>query len=60
MDHASAHRKSGIIRCKIRDSKIYVGRSAFERELKRRSFPDVENGGQLIIFCNQEPIRVYL
>ncbi|HBR38278.1 MAG TPA: N-(5'-phosphoribosyl)anthranilate isomerase, partial [Sulfitobacter pontiacus] len=31
---------------------------AFEQELLRRGYHAVENAGQLVIFCNQEPIRI--
>jgi len=46
-----------VIRRKVRDIEKFVGRRAFERELKRRGFQAVENAGQVIIFCNREPIR---
>ncbi|UOA31867.1 hypothetical protein DSM110093_01642 [Sulfitobacter sp. DSM 110093] len=42
-----------VIRCKARDIEKFVGR----RELKRRGFLAVENAGQVIMFCNREPIR---
>lgn len=57
---AKAAREGGVIRRKIRDIERYVGRNAFEQELSRRGYHAVENAGQLIIFCNQEPIRVIL
>ena len=46
-----------VIRRKARDIEKFVGRREFERELKRRGFQAVENAGQVIIFCNREPIR---
>ena len=49
-----------VIRRKLRDIERYVGFQEFERELARRGFHAVENAGQLVIFCNQEPIRVVL
>ncbi|NIZ13865.1 N-(5'-phosphoribosyl)anthranilate isomerase [Phaeobacter sp. HF9A] len=52
--------QGGVIRRKIRDIDRYVGRAAFEAELKRRGFHAVENAGQMVIFCNQEPIRLLL
>ncbi|WP_299558798.1 N-(5'-phosphoribosyl)anthranilate isomerase [uncultured Sulfitobacter sp.] len=57
---AKAAREGGVIRRKSRDVDRYVGRDAFEYELKRRGYHAVENAGQIIIFCNQEPIRVLL
>lgn len=46
-----------VIRRKARDIEKFVGRREFERELKRRGFQAVENAGQVIIFCDREPIR---
>jgi hypothetical protein len=57
---AKAAREGGVVRRKIRDIEKYVGRTAFERELSRRGYHAVENAGQLIIFCNQEPVRLIL
>lgn len=57
---AKAARQGGVIRRNLRDIERYVGRSAFEDELKRRGYHAVEIAGQLIIFCNQEPIRLIL
>lgn len=57
---AKAARQGGVIRRNLRDIERYVGRSAFEAELKRRGYHAVENAGQMIIFCNQEPIRLIL
>lgn len=55
---AKSAREGGVVRRKLRDIERYVGRAAFEAELRRRGFHAVENAGQLIIFCNQEPIRL--
>lgn len=49
--------EGGVIRRKIRDIDRFVGREAFLAEMRRRGFPVVENAGQFVIFCNQEPIR---
>lgn len=49
--------QGAVIRRKLRDIERYVGRARFEDELRRRGFHAVENAGQLIIFCNQDPIR---
>ncbi|WP_275392114.1 hypothetical protein [Aliiroseovarius sp. Z3] len=54
---SKAARQGAVIRRKIRDIERYVGRAAFEAELRRRGYHAVENAGQLVIFCNQEPIR---
>ena len=57
---AKAAREGGVVRRNLRDIERYVGRIAFEAELRRRGYHAVENAGQLIIFCNQEPIRLIL
>lgn len=54
---AKTARQGGVVRRKLRDVERYVGRDVFEAELKRRGYHTVENAGQLIVFCNQEPIR---
>jgi hypothetical protein len=55
---AKAAREGGVVRRKIRDIERYVGLEEFLAELNRRGFHAVENAGQLVIFCNQEPIRL--
>ena len=57
---AKSAREGGIVRRKIRDIERYVGRDAFEKELSRRGYHAVENAGQLVIFCNQEPLHLIL
>jgi hypothetical protein len=54
---SQAAREGGVIRRQIRDIDRYLGRDAFLGEMRRRGYPVVENAGQFIIFCNQEPIR---
>ncbi len=46
----------GVVRRKVRDMERMVGRPAFEAELRRRGFSAVENAGQVIIFCNAQPL----
>jgi len=50
--------EGGVIRRQSRDIERLVGRMRFEAELTRRGFHAVENAGQIVIFCNQEPVRV--
>lgn len=50
--------KGGVIRRSVYDIERIVGRQAFVAELKRRGFRAVENGGQFVIFCNQEDIKI--
>lgn len=57
---AKAAREGGVIRRRLRDIERYVGRDVFETELRRRGYHAAENAGQLVIFCNQEPIRLIL
>jgi tRNA U55 pseudouridine synthase TruB len=46
-----------VIRRNARDIDRYYGRAAFLEEMRRRGFAVVENAGQMVIFCNREPIR---
>jgi len=52
-----AARRGQVIRRKVADVERYVGRSRFLAEMKRRGWPVVENAGQFVVFCNNEPIR---
>ncbi len=52
-----AAQSGAIVRRQVRDVERYVGRDAFLCELSRRGYPVIENAGQFIIFCNQEPIE---
>lgn len=54
---SQAAREGGVVRRKVRDVERFAGRGLFLAEMKRRGFPVVENAGQFVIFCNQEPIR---
>ena len=47
----------GVVRRKKQDIERLVGMSEFLVELRRRGFHAVENAGQIVIFCNQDPIR---
>lgn len=55
---AKAARNGGVVRRKTRDMERMVGRDLFEREIRRRGFIVVENAGQIVIFCNAEPVRM--
>lgn len=46
-----------IVRRKKRDIEHYAGLDLFLREIERRGFQVIENSGNFVIFCNQEPIR---
>lgn len=55
---AKAAREGAVVRRKVRDMERWVGRDLFEREIRRRGFSVVENAGQLIVFCNADPVTV--
>ncbi len=57
---AKAVRDGHVIRRKLAHIDRFVGRERFMAELSRRGWHAVENSGQMVIFCNQEPIRVIL
>jgi hypothetical protein len=48
--------EGGIIRRKVADVERLIGRKRFLYEVNRRGFHAVENAGQFIIFCNQDPV----
>jgi hypothetical protein len=50
-------RAGGVIRRRLRDVDRIVGRDVFLNELRRRGFHAVENGGDIVVFCNAQPIR---
>ena len=54
---SKAVQRGEVIRRKARDIERYAGMARFRNELRRRGFRAVENAGQIIIFCNREPIR---
>lgn len=58
MFSAKSAREGGIIRRQIRDVEMIIGRDRFERELRRRGYHAVENAGQVVIFCNNDQVRV--
>ncbi|MFT6674339.1 MAG: hypothetical protein ACJAVM_000510 [Sulfitobacter sp.] len=49
--------QGGVIRRKIRDIEKYVGKEAFVSAVHPRGYHALETAGQMIIFCNQEPVR---
>ena len=57
--NSKAVQRGEVIRRKTRDIERFAGRALFRKELQRRGFRAIENGGQVIIFCNQEPIRYF-
>ncbi|WP_417721674.1 N-(5'-phosphoribosyl)anthranilate isomerase [Salipiger sp.] len=55
---ARAAAEGGIVRRKTHDIERIVGHDRFLAELDRRGFRAVQNGGQTVIFCNCEPVRI--
>lgn len=53
-----AARSGGVVRRSRRDIDRTVGWDQFERELRRRGYHAVQNCDQVVIFCNNAPIRV--
>ncbi|MBC7675321.1 MAG: N-(5'-phosphoribosyl)anthranilate isomerase [Rhodoferax sp.] len=45
-----------VMRRKVRDVERNIGRDALLAETGRRGYPVVENAGQFVIFCNNEPV----
>jgi len=54
---SQAARDGKIVRRNLRDIRRYAGWAAFVAELERRGYRAVENSGQVVIFCNNAPIR---
>ena len=50
-------RDGGVVRRKVRDMERMVGREVFVDEITRRGFTAVENGDQVIVFCNAQRVR---
>jgi hypothetical protein len=57
---AKAARQGQVVRRSLRDIDQIVGRAAFGQELQRRGFHAVLNGDQVVIFCNNQPIRLWV
>ncbi len=54
---AKAAKDGGIVRRSIEDIDRVIGLATFQRELQRRGYTAVCNAGQIVIFCNREPVR---
>lgn len=50
--------EGGVIRRQRRDVERLVGMDRFRAELARRGFHAFENAGQIVVFCNQQPVYV--
>lgn len=47
-----------VVRRQARDIEHFAGWELFHAELRRRGFRAVENSGQIVIFCNRDPIKL--
>ena len=54
---AQAVAKGQVIRRQLRDIERYAGWERFAAEVTRRGFRAVRNRDQIIVFCNNDPIR---
>jgi len=57
MFSSRAARQGRVIRRSKRDIENFVGLETFLTDIQRRGYQAIENAGQIIIFCNAEPIR---
>ena len=55
---AKAARFGRVVRRSASDIERVVGWRRFLHELERRGFHAVQNADQVVIFCNDEPVRV--
>ena len=54
---SKAARDGAVIRRRSADIERFLGRERFLDEVARRGFTALENAGQIIVFCNAEPVR---
>lgn len=54
---ARSARQGRVVRGRLRDIKLIAGQSNFEAEVRRRGYHAVQNGDQVIVFCNNQPAR---
>ena len=57
---AKAVAEAAIVRRRIKDVERLIGRERFLHEVRRRGFRVVENAGQFVIFCNNEPVQILI
>lgn len=55
---SQAAAKGGVVRRQKRDIERLLGWERFQQELKHLGFHAVENAGQVVIFCNQDAVRI--
>ncbi|MEM9425364.1 MAG: N-(5'-phosphoribosyl)anthranilate isomerase [Pseudomonadota bacterium] len=55
---AKSARQGGVVRRSRRDIERTAGWPKFEAELRRRGYHAVEISDQVVVFCNNAPIRI--
>lgn len=53
-----ATRRGGLLRTTLRDVEQNAGLDRFCREVHARGFRALENAGQIIVFCNRDPVAI--
>ncbi|MBV7408646.1 N-(5'-phosphoribosyl)anthranilate isomerase [Maritimibacter sp. DP1N21-5] len=48
----------GVIKRSVSEVQSIIGRERFLSEIKKRGFQAVENGDDMIVFCNRNPVRL--
>jgi len=56
---AAAAKRGGVVRRSVRDVEREIGREALELEVRRRGFHLIEVGGQFVIICCRDQMRVH-
>ncbi|WP_049642737.1 hypothetical protein [Candidatus Rhodobacter oscarellae] len=56
---SQAAASGGVVRRKSADVERIVGWPRFRQELSKRGYRAVINAGQVVIFCNKEPVRIF-
>lgn len=51
-------RQGGVVRRKLRDVERNVGLDRLHAAVRRRGYHAVLNGEQVVIFCNNQPVRL--
>ena len=55
---AKSAARGGVVRRRVADVEREIGRATFELEVRRRGFHLLECGGQYIVVCSSEPVRM--
>ncbi len=55
---ANAVLKGGVVRRQVSWVEREIGRERFELEVRRRGYRLLECGGQYVVICNSDPVRM--